>query len=254
MYRNRRIADIEISGEVVYTRQKGFFDPISSESALSIIGCGGIGSMFAVMCGKLGIDRVVLYDEDRVEAHNLPNQFFLKKSLGEFKVDALSVLIGETGISNVTPIPMNLDRNCEITTPLIVSGVDSMNAREEIWECIKRNIENGKPLERYWDARIGGEMVIIFSVDLTNQEEMDAYERSTLYSDASVPNLPCTRRAVIDVMAHVGAQLLTGVRQYLFDKTVAYGHLYFNAETMFLEKCSILEYAEVNGEVANARR
>lgn len=252
MSRNERIADIEISGEVVYTRQKGFFDPVADESKIMIVGCGGIGSMFAVMCGKLGIDTIFLHDGDSVEAHNIPNQFFFKDSLGKNKTEALAELISETSVSEVRTRPWNVTRRTEIDCPLIASGLDSMEARIELWECIKRNIEEGKQLERYWDARIGGEMVLIFSVDLTNQEEMDAYERSTLYADADVEDLPCTRRAVIDIMAHVGAQLLTGVRQYLFDKTVTYGHLYFNAETMFMETCSILEYAEVNGVTANA--
>ena len=48
---------------------------------IHIIGCGATGSWVALMLAKMGISNITCWDFDKVEEHNLPNQFFyfLKK-------------------------------------------------------------------------------------------------------------------------------------------------------------------------------
>lgn len=60
------------------------------DSRVTFLGCGGIGSMAAVLLAGAGLRSITLVDADRIEASNLNRQiFFTRQSIGEFKVVAL---------------------------------------------------------------------------------------------------------------------------------------------------------------------
>lgn len=242
---SERVKSAELSGQIDYLRQKDWFDPTKEEAELTIIGAGGIGSMFTVLASKLGISDIVLYDDDSFEAHNIPNQFASKAQLGMPKVEAIKETAEDFGIAEITPIEGRVTPYTNFNTKYIVSGVDSMEARVDIFEAIEESVGNSeREFGRYWDARLGGEMVTIYSVDLTSPEEMEAY-KTTLYSDSEAVDLPCTRRAVIDVMGYVSSYLVSGVRKAISGEET-YGYLFFNAEDMFLETSDLLSYVEFN--------
>ena len=51
-----------------------FFQPETVSENIHIIGCGAIGSILAFSLAKLGLTKIVLYDEDVVEDKNVANQ------------------------------------------------------------------------------------------------------------------------------------------------------------------------------------
>jgi hypothetical protein len=62
-----------------------------SKSHISIIGCGGIGSISAVLLAGIGIKKFTLVDFDRIEISNLNRQIlYSKKDVGKLKVDVLT--------------------------------------------------------------------------------------------------------------------------------------------------------------------
>jgi molybdopterin/thiamine biosynthesis adenylyltransferase len=221
---NNRVLELERNGVIDFTRQRDWFDPMTSEANLTVIGGGGIGSLFTVMAGKLGINKITIYDDDLVEAHNLPNQFFPLEKQGFKKVDALKGAAEEFTVSEIVAKDERVTKDTRLSG-LVVSGVDSMEARKEIAEAVHRNRFH---IDRYWDARIGGEKIVIYSVNPKDPDEWAAFQK-TLHSDGEAQEDPCTRRSVIDVMGHVGAHLLTGVREQLAGETPV-GFLYFNAK------------------------
>lgn len=221
---NKRVHELELAGVIDFTRQRDFFDPVTAATRLTVIGSGGIGSLFAVLAGKLGISKIVMYDDDLVESHNLPNQFFPLDGFGHFKVDALSDTLKSFTIAEPEAHSEKVTKDTTLRG-LVVSGVDSMAARKEISESVYANRLN---IPRYWDARIGGEMIVIYCVDPRDPEQWKAYQK-TLYSDGEAQQDPCTRRSVIDVMGHVGAHLLTGVREFLAGDEPS-GFIYYNAK------------------------
>lgn len=232
---NSRIAELELNGTIDFTRQRDWFDPSTAKVNLSVIGGGGVGSLFSVMAGKLGINKITLYDHDLVEAHNIPNQFFSLDGIGLTKVDSLASSIENFTVSEVEPRREKVDESTRLSG-LVVSGVDSMSARADIAKAVHASRFT---VQRYWDARIGGEKLIIFSVDPKNPSEWAAYEKS-LYSDDDAASDPCTRRSVIDVMGHVGAHLLTSVRRSIAKEEVP-GFLLFNIETLMLTSVDSIE-------------
>lgn len=53
-----------------------------------VIGCGAVGSRIAMALAKLGIQQILLIDNDVVSEHNIPNQcFFGPEDVGRPKVD-----------------------------------------------------------------------------------------------------------------------------------------------------------------------
>lgn len=77
------------------TKSIEYFDPVNVKGACHIIGCGSVGSTVAALLARLGVTRFVLYDFDRVEAHNLANQMFIHKDIKTEKVDAVKRIITE---------------------------------------------------------------------------------------------------------------------------------------------------------------
>lgn len=60
--------------ELMFARQKVFgeaFQRQLGELSVALIGCGGIGAIFAELLGRLGVKKWVLIDPDRLEAVNL---------------------------------------------------------------------------------------------------------------------------------------------------------------------------------------
>ena len=72
-----------------------FFQPEKYDDRLHIIGCGAIGSTVAENLARLGLKDITLYDFDTVEAHNIANQMFRHRDIGQLKVDALRNILIE---------------------------------------------------------------------------------------------------------------------------------------------------------------
>ncbi len=217
--------ELEKAGVISHTRQRDWFDPTTQRTNLTVIGTGGIGSLFTIMAGKLGVSHITIYDGDYIEAHNMPNQFFPLNDHGYSKVESVAKSVEAYTIAETTA---HFERVTPETTlrGIVVSGVDSMAARKDIAEAVKKNRFK---IDRYFDARIGGEEITIYSVNPKVAAEWALYEK-TLYSDEEAREDPCTRRSVIDVMAHVGAHLLTSVREYISGVDVPQ-FVYINVKT-----------------------
>lgn len=79
---------------------------------MTIVGCGRIGSLVATALGRLGVQRIVLIDPDRVERHNLGEMDGVtERHVGQFKVMALAEYLGalcDPYPIDIIPIPSPL--------------------------------------------------------------------------------------------------------------------------------------------------
>ena len=71
------------------------------QATVTVVGCGGLGSMVALMLAGAGVGRLILIDDDVVEVSNLHRQLAFRESdLGVEKVVALrDQLLGLTAAS-----------------------------------------------------------------------------------------------------------------------------------------------------------
>jgi molybdopterin-synthase adenylyltransferase len=212
-----------------YTRQRAWFDPSTTNAAATIVGCGGIGSFSAFALAKLGVQTLTLVDFDTVDEHNIPNQLFEPHQLGEFKVSALADNISTatgvypTGIS--APLEDGIPR-----LPIVVSALDSMASRAALWQQVRYKLD----VKLFLDGRLGGEHIVLYSVDPSNPTDVAGYE-ATLHSDADGADLPCTARSIIDVGFVVGSLITRAVRRY-YAHEPATPTVYLNQQTLDIFK------------------
>lgn len=102
-------------------------------SSVAIIGCGGIGSVVVEQLARLGVDRLVLVDDDTVEQTNLPR-------LVGATFDDMERPKAEVLAEHVASVRRGVDTEAVVSrvedslgawqdTHLVVAGVDTMEAR-----------------------------------------------------------------------------------------------------------------------------
>lgn len=177
-----------------YSGQTDIFDPRKFTWPIHVVGLGGIGSALILPLAKLGVATIHIWDFDEVEPHNIPAQLIYRPSdVGTPKAKAMAAFLERQ------------EASCEIiahteavdtTTTLegvVISGVDSMEARAKIWEAVKFNPD----IPFYMDGRIGGEQLQLLSLHPSDFEAIDGYEADWLFSDEEAAPLPCAARTVI---------------------------------------------------------
>ena len=80
---------------VSFLRHAGWVDQSSFKDTIHIVGCGAVGSNLALILAKMGVTNFCLWDLDRVEPHNLPNQAYLPQHIGHKKTEALASVLKE---------------------------------------------------------------------------------------------------------------------------------------------------------------
>lgn len=177
-----------------FLRQLDILSPEETQDIhLVIIGAGGIGSVTTLTLAKIGFRSIEVWDDDVVENHNLPNQLYKVSDLGRRKVDALSEVVAEfTGV-NIIPVAARFTPTERVAPDsIVISGVDSMKSRVDIWRAVGRN--SGSVI-RYIDARMGAEVGWIQIVNLKDRDSIIRYN-DTLYDDERAHPLPCTAQAI----------------------------------------------------------
>lgn len=183
-----------MSGE--FSRQDGIFAPDNyNQYGITIIGCGAVGSFIGINLAKLGMSKFTLYDNDKVEKHNLPNQFFKNTDINKWKVKALHREMTEYAPTKKIEImshPKKFNPKSKIIKNRIVySCVDSMKSRMIIFE---KALKDGVQL--LIDTRMGGQIFEIYTVDLTDEKSIKRYADS-LHDDKDSVQERCSERSII---------------------------------------------------------
>ena len=161
-----------------FSRQTELFDKDMVEFPITIIGAGATGSWLALILAKLGLKNITVYDFDRVEEHNLPNQFYGEDDVKEFKIKALRRnIVEQTG----TAIKI---QNCEIKDNVNLEGfvfvlTDTMHSRKNIFENL---LENNDKVLRVVETRMGLTHGRIYFINPNDEKQVEKYKQ-TFYSD-----------------------------------------------------------------------
>ncbi len=201
-----------------YLRQEKMFNPLKHSKPVTIIGCGGIGSFTAIALAKLGIKHLTVFDDDSVTFHNLPNQMFpVKQAQGKKKVILTKKLCEELSDDvKVVALESKFQDNPILPAEgIVISGVDSMAQRKEIWKQIRFN----PCVSLYIDGRLGRQSIRVQAVNPLDKDEVDQYEKS-LYTDKEAEDLTCTDRSIIDVGFAVAAVIVRLVRGFLTQEAI----------------------------------
>lgn len=173
----------------IYSRQLGIIPPEQLLFPISIIGAGSIGSWTALCLAKMGCLDIEIWDFDKVEPHNTPNQFFNRIDGGEeFKKNRL---LADTisDFSHTIPKTQEGYTDEALSSKIIISAVDNMETRKKLFEKHKGTDK--------WliDGRMGGNAIEVYVTKLDNDTQCNEYAR-TLFADAEALPVPCSHRSV----------------------------------------------------------
>ena len=180
----------------VFTRQMDLITPKELNFPILIIGAGGIGSFTTLALAKMGCSNITVVDFDNVEPHNTPSQLYTSDQIGEYKVEALQKNIRLFTNTSIQILPLKFEDlgMTEIKTPkVIISAVDSLETRREIWNKIKDNPN----WDFYIDARMGGELIRIFVVSPMAPYSIKKYTKKLFDLTVKASEEPCTGRSVV---------------------------------------------------------
>lgn len=211
--------------ELDWTRQLSLINPERLQFPITVIGAGGIGSPTALALAKMGCGDLSIWDFDRVEEHNIANQFYPLDAVGKLKVEALTSVV-ETFAGLQPRIVPRAFTTEERISGVVCACVDTMEARTDIWNAVR--FKPAVPL--YLDARVAGEIGMLYTIRPCDIHAVRFYEQ-TLHSDEEAIDLPCTGRSVIYNGFFVAALIAAQIKSYALQKDV-YSEIIFDLQNM----------------------
>ena len=171
---------------------------------INIIGAGGATNCVIVCLATMGVREIHIYDGDRLEERNGAGEpMYSDQDIGEFKVKAAcnTVAYLRSGSDvKVVPHEMFVDKTMEFDG-LVISGVDSMSARREIWEAVKKS----PMVPLYVDFRSTGTSLTVLVVDPNDEDDVRGYEDMWMYTDGEAIQDVCGARNIPYIALEAGS-------------------------------------------------
>lgn len=206
-----------------YWRQLDILTPSEITQEIGIIGAGGIGSPTALVLTKMGFPHITIWDDDKVESHNIPNQLFKESEIDEYKTTSLNKTLKEYD-SDIDLFAFTQKFNSEtkkLIKDIMICTVDSMTERQKIWKIIKDN----EKCKFFIDSRMGGELLRIYSVNPNNIIDQEFYDEH-FYSSKEADKLPCTARSIFYncfiIAGLIGNQCKKFVKKEVYPKEIIF--------------------------------
>ena len=176
-----------------------------------ILGCGAIGSAAATQLARMGADRFVLYDLDKVEVQNVGVSYYIYQDITKPKVVAL-----HEHLKHINPeirVNERFGRFTEFIKPLgegdiVILGFDSMDSRLEAAEAALK-----RPNKPYLliDGRMGAEEYHQFTLKNPTLKQY----KTTWYSDVDAEDEPCNAKATSYCSNMSGAFISNAIKKTL---------------------------------------
>jgi len=191
-----------------FLRQLDLVQPEALETPVAVVGCGGIGSFAALALAKMGCQNLTLYDGDKVEEHNLPNQLYRSSDVGRPKAEALAEIVRTFTEAAARPVPARVEG--QRLAGIVVAGVDSMRARRAIWQ---RSVRYRASVPLFLDGRLGAEVIRLYAVRPADPDDVRFYG-ATLYDDAEAEPLGCSAGAIVYTGFAVASLIANQVKRF----------------------------------------
>ncbi len=204
---NRRIT-LKVEDNISYMRQTDLFDPVNQNLRIIVFGAGSLGSFITLNLAKLGFSEITVYDFDKVEKHNIPNQFYRVEDIGKYKVEALCGIIKSFADVKIGWSKEKVTKNTDIPHTLntvYILTFDTLEQRKIIFDKLKE-LGSGMVL----DVRVGGEQLDIQTVDLFEDDEIEKWKKSF---DIIPNDLPCGARSIIYTVLNVASEVCNIVKK-----------------------------------------
>ncbi len=225
------------------------YNPDISSWPVTIGGLGRIGSAFLLNMPNTGM-HITLYDDDVVEEENLLVQRLYRScDIGKKKAEAAYEILTEYHGFPKESLTVYTEKITAAThlDGIIISGVDSMKSRAEIWEALWKNIAF---IPLYLDGRLGKEVCELHVVQPPSLGAREWYERS-LFPDAEGVDNPCSREDTIYPALGLAAMMFSRITRLIHNELPQYERLEFDYRSTLFHAWS---HEERNTETSEERR
>ena len=148
------------------------------QKRIDVIGAGATGSRIVLSLAKQGIQHIHVWDFDRVENHNVPNQAFGLADVGRLKVEALHDIVKYQTGTDIIVHPDRVDGSQQLGEVVYIL-TDTMSSRREIWDgAIKFKIQVKIMIE----TRMGVDQGRCYCINPSRLGHIREWE-DTLYND-----------------------------------------------------------------------
>lgn len=186
----------------------------ASQTSILVGGCGGIGSHLVFGLSRAGYS-VTVYDDDRVEEHNLAGQLFNVSSIGSPKVLEIANICEYFGGNKVTPKNERYDLTSQ-SKNIMVSAFDNMLARKEMF---KKWLDHYKYFPNdsvFVDCRLLAEVGTVFLID--NLVDAEWYFNNHIYDDSAVEDLSCSYKATTYCSQFIAGLTVAQINNWVANK------------------------------------
>lgn len=210
-----------------FNRQYDIINPELLNKRILVIGAGGIGSWTVLALAKMGCKDITVMDFDTVSVQNLNAQIYRPADVGRTKCEALADIISDMVTDPNDPhdgylintIEKRWEPGMEINYEIVISALDDMEVRRDLWNDIKKN-----PFVLYYiDGRMGGEFFRAYTIDLMKADlALYAKYEKTISPPERVDPTPCTEKAVVYNVFCIGGIICSLVKKICKEETPPY--------------------------------
>jgi molybdopterin/thiamine biosynthesis adenylyltransferase len=192
----------------LYERQETL--KLNQSQTVTVVGCGGIGYWVAKILAMSGIGKIILYDPDTIEEHNLNRLDIPYRYIGKNKADVTKVAIQgirEDCICYSFPFPFG---DLAEKTDWVIDCTDKAKAQSENQEIAD------KIGAKYFKAGYDGENFGIHNRVAEFGEDGEGY---TIVPSWAVPAMLVAALAVAKVMKYEKKEVISNVEKlFRFDR------------------------------------
>lgn len=174
-----------------------------------VIGAGAIGSYVVATLAKMGARSIVVYDDDKIEDHNISNQLYPLYLVGKPKVEAIESVAFDYGECAIRPIAERWNHDNATDADIIVVAVDDMDVRKAIWNYYK-----GRPHKLFLEGRMAAQVFSVYGVEAENKAAKAFYETSLYPQSEAMPD-KCGEKSIIYTVLQVSGQMCSQIKRFL---------------------------------------
>lgn len=198
------------------TRQLTLIPMDTLDVPVTIIGCGAVGSFLALSLAKMGITQIEVFDHDVVSIENMSNQGFRFKDIGKQKAQALAEIVSDyTNVKLVCADRKFTQADMAGRKGIVISAVDSMKARQMIWDGLLNEYNMVKWLI---DPRMSAEFFTLFCMNPADAKDRVTYAKNLFKDEDAVPT-PCTAKSTVYTATLAAGLVVKTIKNLILNET-----------------------------------
>lgn len=179
-----------------------------------LAGVGGIGSYIGFLLARMKPARLVIFDNDIVEAVNMSGQLYGRSDIGHPKVDALADMVANYADYHSTVAMNGLYNENSAVEDIMICGFDNMAARKLVFKKWYAHVMSKPEEERskclLIDGRLAAEELQVLAVQGNDTRAIEQYQRDWLFSDEIADATVCSYKQTT-FMANMIASLMVNI-------------------------------------------